>query len=141
MSKFKKEYKSDPYGILRDALKVCVFRYLGCLDDDRREKILHDFYTTLVDLESKGAKAMRSTYEKWEQEEWVPICKNKLVDWIKNNEFESRVQDNIDREDEYIKQKNAWLKYQKIMQIITDGIGWNKNSDDEGWDYKDVFED
>jgi len=52
---------------LQNAWNVCVLRYLGTNDKETRYHIINDFRDAIVDIKPDGAKALRKTFEEWEQ--------------------------------------------------------------------------
>jgi len=118
-----KNYNKD-FLALQNLWNVCALRYLGSMDKESRMIIIDDFRDSLIDITIEGKKAIRSNYEKWEEEFWIPFCKSKLLEWVKDNSFESRVKDNKIREFGNIKKDFNYLRFRKIMQLIQDsGIG------------------
>lgn len=117
------KYKSD-YLALQNSWYVCVLRYLGSMDKTSRICVVDDFRDSLIDIKPEGVKAIRSNYDRWESDEWIPFCKKKLMEWVRGNPFESRIEENKMQEFENIKMDYNFLRYRKIMQLIQDsGIG------------------
>ena len=146
MNKYKKDYLA-----LQNLWNVCALRYLGSRSSMERMHIIDDFRDSLIDIkpydktdtEDANYKAIRSSYEKWEQEYWIPYCKTKLAEWIKYNPFESQVETKKIQELQNTKQDYNYMRFRKIMQLIQDsGIGLGQGSSSDGaWDYKDAVED
>lgn len=125
MNKYKKDYLA-----LQNLWNVCALRYLGSMSEEERMYVVDDFRDSLIDIKPEGNQAIRSSYEKWERDEWVPFCKKKLDEWCYYNSYESQVEDNKIHEYENIKQDYNYLRYRKIMQIIQDsGIGLGQGKD------------
>jgi len=109
---------------LQNAWNVCVLRYLGTNDNEARYYIINDFRDAIVDIKPDGAKALRKTFEEWEQEEWIPLCQKQLNLWIHDNHFEAQINKNQIDEYQNIKHDYNHLRFRKIMQVIQDsGIG------------------
>lgn len=112
------------YMALQNAWNMCVMRYLGTIDPEIRILVVDDFRDALIDIKPDGVKALRSTYEKWENDNWIPFCRKKLDSWIQNNGYEGKLEENCIREYENIKCDYNHLRFRKIMQVIQDsGIG------------------
>lgn len=127
MTKFKKDYLA-----LQNLWNVCALRYLGSINRDQRYYIVNDFSDSLIDIKPDGKEAIRSNYERWESDYWIPLCKSKLLNWINNNNFEARIEENKRQEYENIKMDLNYLRYRKIMQLIQDsGIGLGQGSEKE----------
>ena len=125
MGKYNKDYLA-----LQNLWNVCALRYLGTNSRSERLSIVDDFRDTLIDIKTEGEKSIRSNYEKWETDYWVPFCEQKLRRWIENNPFEARIQDNKLQEFQSIKQDFNYMRYRKIMQLIQDsGIGLGQGKD------------
>lgn len=139
MSKYKKDYLA-----LQNLWNVCALRYLGSQSMSERMHVVDDFRDSLIDIKPDGNQAIRSQYERWEQEYWIPFCKKRLSEWIQGNPFESRVDSKKLQEFQNIKQDFNYMRYRKIMQLIQDsgiGLGQGVSSSTEAWDYKDAVED
>lgn len=119
MSKYQKDYLA-----LQNLWNVCALRYLGSMSKEERTTVVDDFRDTLIDIKQEGEKAIRSRYEQWETDYWIPLCKAKLAEWLQYNTFEGKVEENKMQEFENIKKDYNYLRYRKIMQLIQDsGIG------------------
>lgn len=129
MNKYKKDYLA-----LQNLWNVCALRYLGSMDKNERMSIVDDFRDTLINIKDEGVQAIRRQYDKWEENEWIPFCKSKLIAWIHNNTFESQVESNKIQEFESIKMDYNYMRYRKIMQLIQDsGIGLGQGSSGKGY--------
>ena len=138
-----KQYKTD-YIALQNLWFICSQSYIKAYLDGEMERcilIVDAFRDTLVDIvpsnpddeKDISRKAIRSNYEKWEDEYWIPFCKTKLAEWIKYNTFESTVQENKQTEYQNIKQDYNYMRYRKIMQLIQDsGIGLGQGTSGGG---------
>jgi len=121
-----KQYKTD-YIALQNLWFKCSEMYLDSLFGNDKEKsinVVEGFIDSLVDIDTDGKRAIRKNYDLWEKTEWIPLCKNKLSEWIKSNPFEARVENNKIQEYNSIKMDYNFLRYHKILQLIQDsGIG------------------
>lgn len=117
------KYKTD-YIALQNLWNLCAIRYINSFTKEERMMVVDDFRDTLIDIKPDGKHAIRTNYENWEKDEWIPLCKSKLVEWIGYNTFEAQVEENKMQEFEHIKQDYNYMRYRKIMQLIQDsGIG------------------
>ena len=120
------KYKTD-YIALQNLWYKCSEMYLDSLfrnDKTRAMSIIEGFKDTLVDIDDDGKRAIRKNYDTWEEQKWHPFCETKLINWMNNNPFESRIEENKIQEFENIKMDYNYMRYRKIMQLIQDsGIG------------------
>lgn len=115
--------KSD-YIALQNLWYTCSDTYLKVHNADARMVIVDDFRDTLLDISQTGTKAIRSRYETWENEVWLPLCEKRLSRWMRDNPYESRIADNCEMELNNIKRDLNFMRYRTIMQYIQDsGIG------------------
>jgi len=125
MNKYNRDYLA-----LQNLWNVCALRYLGSISKSERVHIVDDFRDSVIDIKPDGLKAIRSNYDNWEKNEWMPFCKGKLLIWMQNNPFESRIEENKIQEFENIKMDFNYMRYRKIMQLIQDsGIGLGQGRD------------
>ena len=123
-SRFNKDYLA-----LQNLWFMCAVKYMDSEIDKMRMKIMDDFRDCLIDIKSEGKEAIRSNYERWEKDIWIPFCKSKLAEWIHDNAFEACIETNKVDEFENIKQDYNYQRYRKIMQLIQDsGIGLGQGS-------------
>ena len=124
-------YKKD-YMALQNAWNICVMKYLATSYDDERLKIVDDFRDALIDIkpeDPENKKNLRTTYENWEKDIWIPACKKELNNWVKVNSFEAGDTTNLYTHYEFIKRSNNYKRFRKIMQVIQDsGIGLGQGS-------------
>jgi len=112
------------YIALQNIWVMNIQAYLTERNEDARYEIVDDFKDSLVDVTPDGPMALRSKYDKWEQNIWKEMCLTYLNNWKLNNSFKAAVPDNLSKEFERIKQDNNYIRYRKIIQIIQDsGIG------------------
>ena len=114
------------YMALQNAWNICVIRYLTSYEDERL-RIIDDFRDSLVDIkpdDTENEKNLRTTYENWEKNIWLPDCKKELDSWVKVNSFEAGDITNLHKQYEFIKRNNNYKRFRKILQVIQDsGIG------------------
>ena len=130
MSKYKKDYLA-----LQIIWQKCANKYIDSTSNIERMRIIDDFLDSIIDIKKDDdTRSIRSIYEKWEQTYWIPFCKTKLVEWIKHNPFESRIENNKIQELQNIKQDYNYMRYRKIMQLIQDsGIGLGQTGEGGGY--------
>lgn len=124
-----KDFKKD-YLALQNLWHVCALRYLGSNSMSERMKIIDDFRDCLIDIKSEGKKAIRSKFEEWETDTWIPFCNSELLKWTQYNVYAARIKNKKDDEFENIKQDYNYQRFRKIMQLIQDsGIGLGQGKD------------
>lgn len=103
-------------------------RYIQTINPEIKYEIVNTFRDSLIDIQPNGIRALRSIYEKWEKEEWLPFCEKEL--WKNLSPFEASDKRAIQNEREQIKIEYNYIRYKKILQIIQDsgiGLGSSKN--------------
>jgi len=115
---------SRDYYAFQELWRECARNYIQAENDGLRCRITNTFRDSLVDIELSGKKALRTTFEDWEKNEWVVICKETLDEWKRNNFFKTTNPRIVENEISQIRKEQNFLRYRKILQIIQDsGIG------------------
>lgn len=132
----KQFFDKRDYYALQDTWRELVHQYINTFDPAERVLVMDDFRDSLVDI-GKEKKQLRTTYEEWEKTFFYPYCEEKIVHWIKQNPYESGLQDNVDQEYKLIIQEYNYLRFRKIRQVIQDsGIGFGTGRDRKSIDRK-----
>jgi len=118
------------YYAFQELWQTCARNYIQAEDSERRCEITNTFRESLVDIEPKGKKALKTTFEDWEKNEWVVMCTEKLDDWKRNNFFKTANPRIVENEISQIRKEQNFLRYEKILQIIQNsGIGLGSGRD------------
>lgn len=118
------KYSKKDFMALQNAWNICLSKYLAANTLGERLNIIDDWRDSLVDVKPSGILALRTTYEHWEENDWLKDCKTKLIRWKQNNPFEAKDIDEVKREFNDIKQERNYLRFREIMQVIQNsGIG------------------
>lgn len=123
--------KTD-YFALQTHWNCIINLYIYTQDKGFRIDIIDDLKDFLIDIntgdksneEEFNKKQIRSNYFKWEREDWEPMIKAALKEYIKVNPEDFVTTEDIVNKEEKIKQDLNHLRIRKIIQLIQDsGIG------------------
>lgn len=127
---FQNKFDKRDYYAFQALWQEIAHRYIQTTESDTRYEIVNTFRDSLIDIQPEGVRALRSVYDKWEKEEWLVLCENKLERWEVSNPFEASDEKAIRNEKEQIQLEHNYMRYKKILQIIQDsgiGLGTSKS--------------
>ena len=116
------------YYALQEGWQICRNQYLYSNSPQERVRIIDDWRDSLIDIEKESNKALRSSFDTWENTFFKKKIQVEFEQWCNDHAFENADDSIKEAQLQHIISMYNNLRYKKILQIIQDsGIGMGRS--------------